>query len=216
MTTRSENPCRDIGHTTSMSEVTQAGDIYFLYRPRVQQEQVEDLSEVQRLYVVLKPWEQDSFRLLVVPRKRLPEATEETERLWGFVAGVFKDAQGLWEAVGREARQTKTRGERVQPGARPAGEGAYVLARHGDHTHLAYELQLPEEPDGPQRELNLAPQASLVVTVKNPDVPSPPGTGLPEYGRANFPDSLRDRFVVVGSSRWTHRTSSTTKALNLS
>lgn len=81
-----------------MSEVTEHGDIYVRYRPRVEHAEVEDPEEVQRLYVVLKPWNGGAFRPLVVPRKRLPEATAETERLWGFVAGVYDDVDGVRDA----------------------------------------------------------------------------------------------------------------------
>src|SRR6266853_6356315 len=44
------------------------------------------------------------------------------------------------DALDRQQYETKTRGERVRPEARRAGEGVYVLARHGDHTHLAYDV----------------------------------------------------------------------------
>lgn len=174
-----------------MSEVTEHGDIYFLYRPRVEREEVDEPEEVQRLYVVLKAWDGGVLRLVVVPRKRLPEATAQTERLWGFVSGVYGDPQGVRDAVRGETYRTRTRGKRVQPAARPAAAGA---ARHGDHTHLAYELELPDEPGEPQQQLNLAPQASLVISVKNPDVPSPPGAGLPTRMKPDYPHPLRERF----------------------
>ena len=82
-----------------MAEVLEDGDIYFLYRPRVEDEHVESLDEVQRLLVVLHPWRgRQRFRLLVVPP------------------------------------------------ARPAAEGAYVIARHDDHTHLAYTARTAASP----------------------------------------------------------------------
>ncbi|MQA87112.1 MAG: hypothetical protein GEV03_21420 [Streptosporangiales bacterium] len=40
-----------------MPEVLEAGDIYFLYRPRVEHEEVAGPGDVQRLYVVLKTWD---------------------------------------------------------------------------------------------------------------------------------------------------------------
>ena len=34
------------------------------------------------------------------------------------------------------------------PPARPAAEGIYAIVRHGDHTHLAYVIELPQRPRG--------------------------------------------------------------------
>lgn len=93
-----------------MAESLETGDIYFLYRPRVDEQDPEGPRDIQRLHIVLKPWDRGPFRLLVVARKRLPEATEEAERLWGFVGDVVDTAGELREAVGRKTYQTRTRG----------------------------------------------------------------------------------------------------------
>ena len=53
------------------------------------------------------------------------------------------------DALDRQQYETKTRGERVRPEARRAGEGVYVLARHGDHTHLAYDVLLTKKSGSP-------------------------------------------------------------------
>lgn len=177
-----------------MVESLETGDIYFLYRPRVEEQEPEGPEDVQRLHIVLKPWDREPFRLVVMARKHLPEADEEAERLWGFVGEVVSTAGELRRAVGRKIYQTRTRGEREQPGDRPAAEGAYVIARHGDHTHLAYELDLPEQPSDVQQQLNIAPEVSLVVTVKNPQARSPYGQGLPSRQEADFPEGLRQQF----------------------
>lgn len=50
---KEEVPTRAPKVVRRMSEVTEHGDIYFLYRPRVEHEEVEDPEEVQRLYVAL-------------------------------------------------------------------------------------------------------------------------------------------------------------------
>ena len=93
-----------------------------------------------------------------------------------------------------EVYETKTRGERRLPPARPAGEGIYAIARHSGHTHLAYVLELPEEPGDAQRALNIIKEGSYILAVKNPDAPSPPGVGLDESRRARFPQELQERF----------------------
>jgi hypothetical protein len=176
-----------------VAEVVEHGDIYFLYRPRVNDERVESLEEVQRLLVVLRPWPVRRLRLLVVGRKRLPDLGAH-DRFWAFVDAVVDRPERLRAAVERRGYRTKTRGERVQPPARPVAEGGYVIARHDDHTHLAYQLE-PPDPGGPaQRGLNIEHQASYVVTVKNPKKPSPPGVGRPGPGKADLPAELQDRF----------------------
>lgn len=177
-----------------MAELLEDGDIYFLYRPRVEDEHVESLDEVQRLLLVLHPWRgRPRMRLLVVGRKRLPEI-DEHDRFWAFVDVVVDRPEQLYDALQPHRYETKTRGQRFQSPARPAAEGAYCIARHDDHTHLAYQLELPRRPGPPQHELRIEPEASYVVTVKNPRAPSPPGVGLPGPGRAKLPPDLQERF----------------------
>jgi hypothetical protein len=69
-----------------------------------------------------------------------------------------------------------------------------TIARHDHHTHLAFALELPERPGEVQEELNIPREGSYIVTVKNPDVDAPPAVGLPEEGRAELPQRLRERF----------------------
>jgi hypothetical protein len=176
-----------------VAEILEDGDIYFLYKPRVQDEQVESLEEVQRLLVVLHPWIGRRLRLLVVGRKRLPELAAH-DRFWGFVDAVVDRPDQLHDALERREYGTRTRGERVQPPARPVAEGAYVIARHDDHTHLAHQLEFPERPGEAQRELNIEREASYVLTVKNPQAPSPPGIERPRREKAELPPGLQDRF----------------------
>lgn len=176
-----------------MSQVLEDGDIYFLYRPRVADERVESLEEVQRLLTVLRPWRGGHTRLVVVGRKRLPEIDQHA-RFWAFVDTVVDRPEQLREAVEPRRYSTRTRGERYQPPARPVAEGAYAITRHDDHTHLAYQLELPRRPGPPQQELHIEPEASYVVSVKNPQAPSPPRVGRPGPGRARLPADLQRRF----------------------
>jgi hypothetical protein len=175
------------------AERREAGDIYFFYRPRVGDDQVESLDDVQRLLIVLRPWTGKALRLLVVGRKRLPDIGAH-ERAWCFVDEVVQRAEELRSALDERTYRTKTRGVRVQPPARPAGEGAYVVGRHDDHTHLGYVLELPRQPGEVQRELNIEAQASYIVAVRNPAAPAPPGVGRPWSGRPGLPDELLERF----------------------
>jgi hypothetical protein len=181
-----------------MADTLEDGDIYFFYRPRVGEEQVESINEVQRLLIVLHPWRDQRLRLLIVGPKRLPRIAEH-ERAWCFVSLVAHRPEELREALERRTYQTKTRGERTRPPVRPAGEGAYVIARHGraghgGHTHLAYELERPREPGEVQRVFKIEREASYVVNVRNPHAPAPPGVGRPGRDAPALPPDLLDRF----------------------
>lgn len=178
---------------TVVSEILERGDIYFVYRPRVGRAQVRGGDDVQRLYLLLQPDGGGRTRRVVVGRKRLPAASEH-ERFWGFVDAVSDQPAVMAQELAELTYQTGTRGERTSPPARPAGEGRYALVGHGDHTHLAYQLELPDEPGAVQRELDLVAEADYLVAVKNPEVPAPPGAGLAPERRADLPDPLQQRF----------------------
>lgn len=176
------------------AEVLERGDIYFVYRPKVEEESPRGLDDVQRLYVVLSPEDERRYRLIAVGRKRMPEIEDGNEQNWSFVEKVTREAGDIEEQLRGETYETKTRGERHQPPARPAGEGVYALTRHDDHTRLSYILELPEEPDEVQREMNIEEEASYVLSVKNPEKPAPRGAGLGEEREADYPKRLRERF----------------------
>jgi hypothetical protein len=176
-----------------MADILERGNIYFLYRPRVGEEAPEGKEDLQRFFVVLQADAPRRFRALVVGRKRLPDPARH-ERHWAFVDRVGQRAEDIEDALEAETYETKTRGERELPAARPAGEGRYVIARHEDHTHLAYELELPHRPGNVQHELEIEPAASYVITVKNPEAGTPPGAGLRPREKAAFPRELQNRF----------------------
>lgn len=174
----------------------ETGDVFFVYRPQVDEEDVAGLGDVQRLFLILEPKGGKRFRRIVVGRKQLPEPEESgAQRFWGFVEEVERDPARL--DLEREAQEyeTKTRGARVQPEDRPVAEGVYSIVWHEGHTHLTYELELPRRPGGPQREFNLEREASYVVSVKNPRVPSPRGAGLQPSRQAELPRKLQRVFA---------------------
>lgn len=178
-------------------DVLERGNIYFAYRPKVrsadEESEVDDLDDVQQAYLVLKPHGNPHYRLVVLGRKRLPKI-DENERTWGFVEQVSRDASAIERELRSERYETKTRGERVRPAARPAGEGVYALVRHEDHTHLVYVLELPEEPGEAQRDLRVEEEGSYILSVRNPETPSPARAGLREERRADFPKYLQESF----------------------
>ena len=182
-------------------ETVEQGDIYFVYRPKVQEapdegeapEPAEGIEDVERFYMVLKPDGSDRYRMIVVGRKRMPDVAEH-ERNWGFVETVARSAKDIEEALRRETYETKTRGERLRPAARAAGEGVYAIVNKNKDMHLAYALELPERPGAVQKALNIAPEASFVLSVKNPDKGSPKNAGLEEEDEADYPKSLQKEF----------------------
>ncbi|HYZ31714.1 MAG TPA: hypothetical protein VE684_05455 [Crenalkalicoccus sp.] len=173
------------------TELLERGEILF-YRPRVEDEDPSGLGDVQRFYVVLRPDRGGKLRLLVLGRKRLPAAGAH-ERVWGFVDLVTDDAGALERSLHGGAYETKTRGERHQPAARPAGAGAYAVSLEDGRMHLSYALGLPGRPADVQRAF-VAPEASYALSVKNPKVGQPRGTGLAGAEKADFPEDLQRKF----------------------
>jgi hypothetical protein len=177
-----------------MADVLERGNIYFIYRPKVEHTSAAGLQDIQRFFVILSPSGKARYRLLLIGRKKLPAIADDHERSWGFVQKVARNPEEVEDELDRLTYSTQTRGERHLSPARPAGEGVYTIARHDTHTHLAFALELPERPGQVQQELNIPVEGSYIITVKNPDVDAPPGVGLPEEDRADLPQRLRRRF----------------------
>ena len=182
-----------MAETERETELLEHGDIFFLYRPKVDEDDPSGQEDVQRFYFVLRPQGGGKVRLCVVGRKRLPEV-DEHERVWGFVDMVSNDARKIEEELREDRYGTKTRGEQRQPAARPAGEGIYVVSLEEGQMHLSYELELPEKPDEVQREFNLAPKASFALSIKNPEKGTPKGAGLRPEQQADYPKKLQEEF----------------------
>lgn len=181
-----------------MTRVLERGDVFFFYRPKVDVDEVRSGDDVARFFFVLDPDELDWDRMVVVGRKRLPDA-ERHERAWALVAKVEGSPEEVRDDLEPRVYRTKTRGLRVRRRARPVGEGRYLLADHEGHTHLAYGLELPPEPLAAQRLFGIDRQASYIVAVRNPEMPAPPSAGLPASGPVELPPELRRRF---GARRW--------------
>ena len=120
----------------SQRAVLERGDIFFLYRPAVGEEDPQSLADVQRFFLVLKPEAEEEFRLLVVGRKRLPDVGEH-ERFWGFVERVTHSADALERDLRATEYETQTRGRRHVPAVRPAGEGVYAVTSLSGQMHLS-------------------------------------------------------------------------------
>ena len=176
------------------TEILERGNIYFCYRPKVEHESVEKLKDVQQFYFVLAPHGKQSYRLIVIGKKRLPEVEGSSNNNWCYVETVTDDAKEIEQGLRKETYQTKTLGERVQPAARPVGEGIYEIVRHRGHTNLIYALELPEDLGEAQKSLGIKEEASYIITIKNPQGSSPQGTGLPAEEKADLPEHLQNLF----------------------
>ena len=175
------------------SGILERGNIYFLYRPKVQQE-ARKKSDVERFYMVLSPDGKKIYREIIMGQKELPKVEEGRERNWGFVKTVVSDAKELQGEFAEVEYSTKTRGDRKLAAARPAGEGIYAIVRHDGHTHLVYSLELPENPREVQREFQIEDEASYIISIKNPKKPSPPKVGLRGDQKAEYPQELQELF----------------------
>lgn len=166
------------------------GDLFFLYRPKVEHESAAGLADVERLHMVLRPDDRRMWRLLVLGAKRLP-SLDAHARNWGFVDQVLRDPEGVREAFGPRTYETKTRGTRHLAPARPAGEGVYALVRRGPQLHLACRLELPGTPGPVQEAFGIRAEAVYALLVKNPEAP---GAALLGEGRAHLPRRLQAGF----------------------
>lgn len=174
--------------------ILEDGDIFFGYRPKVDLSHVRGPADVQRFFVILKPRGKPTFRRMIIGRKRLP-GVEEHERTWAFVDLVTSEAGEMEDELDPISYETRTRGRRELRAARPAGEGVYAVATHDGHTHLAFILELPERPGPAQADLDINAEDSLVIMVRNPDVPVPDRPGLPRPRDPDYPETLRATFA---------------------
>jgi hypothetical protein len=195
---------RSMARQKQTVEVLEQGDIFFFYRPRVGVEEVKGREDIQRLYMITAAKREGRrlFRLLVIGRKKLPEILPEEahpeERNWAMVVLTTTDPEEIRRELSAKRYATATRGERILPAAKPVGEGRYQLVKHGNHTELAYLLELPEQPGPAQEEFEIKKEASYIIAVKNPDMPQPPGIPASRE-QPSYPKRLKDRF---GQHRW--------------
>ena len=176
-------------------ETLERGNVYFLFRPKIGEESPEKLEDVQRMLVVLSPEGLQSYRLLVIGRKQLPEPEQSgREKNWGFVDMVSKSPESIENRLDPQKYATKTRGERDLPAVRPIGEGVYEIVRHDAHTHFTYALELPKGPGDAQAAFNIEREASYVLSIKNPQTDAPLGAGLAEPQQVQFPRDLQNKF----------------------
>jgi len=170
-------------------KIIQKGSIYFFYRPKI-----ENKENVQRFFFILKPEKQKKYHLLIVGKKHLPE-TKQHESYFLFVDKVNEDKKVILESLEEKHYQTKTRGERIQPVSHCLAEGKYLIVKHQGHTHFCYQIINPTELKKEQEAFNLKKHDDYLISVKNPQQPSPAGIGLGIKQKAHFPLEIQEKFA---------------------
>jgi len=193
----------------------ETGHVIFFYRIKVDtQGEASDMSDVQRLFLLLIPDGKGVNRLLLVPSKHLPNSHKP---VWAFVEDADSDIHKIDKDLAEYRHSTKTKGERTIQGARLLGEGAYSLILHqkekvskkakgkkgkepeeyagvDSHVHFAFVLELPHEPGTAQHGFNIEKEGNFLISVKNPHGANPPSAGLPSKDKAHFSAELQEKF----------------------
>lgn len=193
--------------------VLESGDIFFFYRPKIDTEEVHDIDDVQRFYMITcKDINNDenknrnnNYRLFLLGAKKMPEIVERKsgseERNWALNILTTSNPDKIHNELLIPAEYTtKTRGKRRLSPAQPAGEGKYSIIRHDGHTELAYILEIPEDPGPIQTEFEIKKEASYIVSVKNPEIFIPGYDAFSKKDRKpNYPKHIKEKF---GEKRW--------------
>ncbi|GAB4165860.1 MAG: hypothetical protein Tsb006_5370 [Rickettsiaceae bacterium] len=174
--------------------ILQKGNIYFFYRPKVEHDYAQNLDDVQRLFVVLKPADKREHILLVIGKKALP-AGENKETYFAFVEMVTHDVSALAEGFQAHIYHTSSLGKRKLPAVRGLAEGKYLLIKHKEkHVHLYYALRVPHNLADVHKSFGLKENDDFLVSVKNPRQPSPYYATLSPQQKAEYPERLTKKF----------------------
>lgn len=178
-------------------QVLETGNIAFFYRPKMGVLHPKSPDDLERAFFMLFPDDQARHknRLLVVAHgvfpKIVPGALLPEERDWAFVADASQDPRMIVDALEKNVPgPAEPSGQRARPWARIAGDGRYAIVQHEDHTHLAYALHEPKQPGVVQQQLEIKPEASYVISVKEPYAPSE----IVLEKKPSYPASLQKKF----------------------
>src|SRR5918996_3097553 len=199
------------------TDIIEQGDIFFFYRPKLDTQEVKDIGDVQRFYMVthaeernensnnnknMKKKNDDIYRLFLIGQKQLPEIIEgkstSEEKNWALNILTTSNPDDIHKELLPAEYTTETRGKRRLAAAAPAGEGKYTIVKHDSHTELAYILELPEIPGPTQREFEIKKEASYIISVKNPEV-NIPGFATVLEKKPEYPKHIKEKF---GDRRW--------------
>lgn len=171
-------------------EILEQGDIFFFYHPKLEREVVSGAFDVASFHLILHPAGEERYRYAAISLKGLLER--------GGEAGWFARMEMVETRLHR--LQHRLRETHPLPPARPCGEGVYAIVRHGRHTHLAYALELPEEPGEVQRELGISAQENPYLAIRNPLLEAREEAVLSP--QVVLPDYPPDLLGLFGDLRW--------------
>ncbi len=204
----------------SKSEILEKGDIFFFYRPKANAREVKGIEDIRRFFMLTVPETQNKkgqkssssnsndtnslkkiYRLFVIGKKALPEIREtearRSERFWAKVGGIYNNDKDI---VNDLFSEEFSEGDI----ARPVGEGKYAIVKHHNHTEIAYILETPKEPGPAQQELGIEKEASYVVSVINPEIPTPKNYPTaeqpPKYPEEILRDFDKQNFVTLAKN----------------
>lgn len=153
------------------------GDIFFFYHPKLVADVVDGPEAVAAFHVILHPLGAYKYRYASISLKELLDS--------GGTGGWWARMEMVTDRPGPIRR--KLRESHPLPLARPCGEGVYAIVRHGNHTHLAYALDLPEKPAEVQRDLGISLRENPYLAIRNPireaqeEADLSPQVVLPDY-----------------------------------
>jgi hypothetical protein len=185
------------------SNIIERGIIYFFTRGRVGVNNPDNVQDLQRSFLVLRPLPEGTKlgegpiqdlknnRLIAIPKKVLPKS--HTDRFMVFVEKGKTTIQDLKENFFQGSKyETKTSGTRETPPVTPVGEGVYAITSQDRSTHLAYLLTIPESIGEVQRDMGISNKGSFLMSLKNPQRKGPANASLPES--PDFPKDILDEF----------------------
>ena len=156
-------------------QVLERGSILFLYqrRPGTGTVTVEGPDDLEQLYFTLIPddREEHKSRVFGLRSAAMPEfvagSAAAGERVLAVAEETSPDPRVAIDRLQEEALE-RAPGARPRPWVRVAGEGRYVLLRHGADTHLAYTLDRPEQPGEVQEALRIGRRGNYLISVMPP------------------------------------------------
>ncbi|KIW69171.1 hypothetical protein PV04_05064 [Phialophora macrospora] len=185
------------------STILEKGIIYFFFRPRVSVDDPQDINDVARSFLVMRPIPLDAklgdgpiggegnCRLLTLPKKVLPKSGRD--RFLTFVEKSKTSFAELKETfLTGSDYQTKTQGTKHTAPVTPLAEGVYAITSTGRESHLAYIINIPAELGEVQKDFGLKPRGSFVVSVKNPEQPPTGQQNVPSG--PHYPQEIVDEF----------------------
>lgn len=185
------------------SSILEKGIVYFFFRARVNVSDPQDVNDIARSYMILRPLpkgaklgdgpigDESNCRLIAIPKKVLPLSGKD--RFMVFVESSkqsFKDLKSSFLSASDYA--TKTQGTSHSPPATPIAEGVYAITTTGRESHFAYMTTLPGSLGEVQKDVGIKEQGSFVVSAKNPKHPGPANATLQQ--QPEYPQSIIDKF----------------------